>query len=182
MPRILTAFFLLHLTLVAIAQDARRAWVLTTDDFRARWPAHYRVKPADEKLEAKEFMGIGAYMYYYMDKQVPIVIVSQLHKEASSLDAQLNYTAFKWASKGDDSDAVDYSGQVKAGQASQCRSFRSSSSWMFACRQKRVWGFVMVSGLKLKPAEMDRIVKNYVKRLETLQAPKKRPKRGIWRF
>ncbi len=46
--RILTALILLLLTLAVAAEDPRRAWLLTMDDFRANWPAHYRVKTARE--------------------------------------------------------------------------------------------------------------------------------------
>lgn len=172
--------------MVGAAQDISRVWLVTMEDLRARWPAHYRMNPLIEKVESRNLLTSSLLKYRYIDRKGRVLLLCTLSKSASSLRAEMGYGAFNWAAHhdGDKSqDIVDYSQKIRAGEASQCKFIKKSNTWLFAYRQKKIWAYILVGGMRLTPAQMKQVVEAYSGRVAALQTPKRRPQRkGIWRY
>lgn len=168
------------------AEGAPREWVLTVDDLRDKIAAKYRPDRRNERLQHGDYVVSGYCVYSYTDSKRGFFMVSQVNREISSWDARMSYLPMQLGANWgfEDSDAVDYSKMVAAGDESRASQAANGKGWMFTFRQRKAWGMVIINGISLTPKEMDGLVDRYVARVNLVQVRKKpRPKpKGIWRW
>jgi hypothetical protein len=173
---------LLCLTVSAACQEVPRGWLVTMDDLKSHWPARYHFNRAEEKLTSSPGLTISSYRYQYVNRLKGVVIYDSLTRSNSKLKAEFGYATFGFAAHHNgDSQSVDYSKQIKAGDASQCRLLHSDV-WVFAYRKNRIWGALVIGGLKLKPEEMSHEVKAWVNRVEVMETRRKNQSGSLWSF
>lgn len=153
------------------------------DNLKSHWPAGYHLNRTEEKISSRPGLTITTYRYQYMDRRNAVLIYDSVTHSNSKLKTELGYSTFDFASQhsGDKlNQSVDYSSQIKAGDASQCRLQRDSGIWIFAYRKNRMWGALVIGGMKLEPQEMSRQVKAWVGRVEAAETRRKAQSRGLW--
>lgn len=173
---------MLCLTAAVAAQGTPRDWVFTVNDLKSKLGADYRPNPRKESLQHGDFVVSGYYVYSYSDSKRGIFLVSQVNRDLSSWDAQMSFVGAKYGLK--DSEMVDCSKTVAAGEESRALRSANGKSWMFAFRQRKAWGTLLLMGVPLKEKEMDALVESYVARVNSIQTRKRiksKPK-GIWRW
>ena len=172
----------LFLTAAASAEGSPREWVLSIDDLKGKLGANYRPSPRKETFQHGDFVISGYYVYTYTDSKRGLFWISQVNRDPSSWDAKVSFLGAKYGFQ--NSQMVDESKSVAAGEESRSRRSADGKEWMFIFRQRRVWGTLMLNGLALTPKEMDALVDRYVARVELVQTRKPvapKPK-GIWRW
>lgn len=170
----------LWLTVAAAAEGSPREWVFTVNDLKSKLGAHYRPSPRNERFDHGDFVVSGYYVYSYTDSKRGIFIVSQVNRDISSWDAQIAFIGAKHGSK--DSDMLDCSRTVAAGEESRALRSADGKNWLFTFRQRRAWGTLLLNGVSLTEKEMDALLDNYVARVNLVQVRKRvKPKpQGIW--
>lgn len=172
----------LWLTVAAAAEGSPRDWVFTVNDLKSKLGANYRVNPQKESLSHGDFVVSGYYVYSYTDSKRGLFILSHVNRDLSSWDAQVSFLGAKYGFQ--DSESIDYSKTVAAGEESRASRSVNGTSWMFTFRQRKAWGTLLLSGVSLTEKEMDALVDKYVARVNLIQVRKRvKPKpRGIWRW